>query len=154
MKRPYLALYGNTAIKKAWCDRCQAYSFVINDKLVCCSANNDKEPLIAKREFEPRHRRRYLTKAMKEVILREQDYKCLYCDQAFGSVQKKRDFNIILEVEWDHRTPYIYSQNNKSSNFAAACKICNRLKSSFVFRNLEDAKKYLSDKRKEKGYNF
>lgn len=61
---------------------------------------------------------------------------------------------VVLQVNWDHKVPFAYSQNNGNQNFVAACQICNRLKSRIMFNSLEEARVYLYYKQIEKGYSL
>lgn len=90
---------------------------------------------------------------VQRTILREQGNKCLYCSRRFGSQLWRGRKLIILKIQWDHRIPFAYAQNNGNENFAAACQICNRLKARFMFNSLEEARVYLYYKVIEKGYS-
>ena len=59
----------------------------------------------------------------------------------------------MLRVEWDHYIPYSYSQDNRVSNFVAACQICNRIKSSLMLPSAEEYRVHIQNKRVEKGYS-
>jgi hypothetical protein len=61
---------------------------------------------------------------------------------------------IIIKTNWDHQLPYAFSQNNATSNFVAACHVCNGIKSDRLFKTIEEAQVYLASKRKQKGYDF
>ena len=61
---------------------------------------------------------------------------------------------LTIKVNWDHQLPYAFSQNNATSNFVAACHVCNGIKSDRLFKTVEEAQLYLAQKRKQKGYDF
>lgn len=151
-KQPCIALYGNVAIEKAYCEECQELSFVIDGELRCCGTRPSGAPTRYKRESIPAQRRKLPSMAARRQKMIEQEFRCFYCDLAFGEIVHKRKRNMILRVEWDHQVPYAYSQNNKDDNFVAACQICNRIKKDFCFDTIEEAKSYVSEKRAEKGY--
>lgn len=49
----------------------------------------------------------------------------------------------IISVEWDHIVPYSYLRANPKNNWAASCKLCNRIKSDHIFTYLHEAKAYI-----------
>src|SRR5579883_3195977 len=111
-KRDYIGLYGNVGIPKAWCEECQANSFVIDGELVCCGTPIELLPERYQRECEPEQRRRTLSPKDKERQLIEQDYKCFYCERTFGSTVFRRGRAIKLKIHYDHMIPYSLCQNN------------------------------------------
>ena len=154
MRETVLSIYGNTAIKRGFCVDCDTYAFVLDDKLQCCDKPFKGEASKVKREVEPEYRRRVPRKAEQASILAEQDYRCIYCERAFGSQGIRRNKPVTLMVHWDHSIPYTYSANNKACNFVAACHVCNGLKSDLIFRDIDDARLYLKTRRNEKGYDW
>ena len=150
-KSPYIALYGNTKIEKAWCTDCDGYSFVVDDKLVCCGQRASGLPSKYKRESEPEFTRRLPPVAVRRAKLEEQNYRCFYCERRFDSLVYRKGKPVRLKQVWDHQVPHSYSQNNQASNFVAACHICNGIKSSFLFQTLEEAQVYITEKWAEKG---
>lgn len=147
-----LSLYGNTALVRGFCDDCGSMAIIRDEKFLCCDAPVKANPQKVRREVEPEQRRRLPKRANQRLILAEQDYRCVYCEHAFGSTVYRRGKAVVLRVHWDHDIPYSYSQNNPSWNFVAACHVCNLLKSDFIFRDLDDARLYLRTKRIERGY--
>lgn len=84
--------------------------------------------------------------------LEAQDWRCFYCERGFGAKVWRGSNFIELRVEWDHMVPYSFNQNNGASNFVAACRVCNALKSDRMFQSVDAAKVYLNAAWKEKGY--
>jgi len=84
-------------------------------------------------------------------ILELQENRCLYCEYEFGEkvmdVKKKRE--IVLRIEWDHVIPWAYTQSH-NVDFAAACQICNRIKTSHVYDSIDDARLDIGEKRKRR----
>ena len=153
-KRPAMALYGNVAIPKGFCRKCGSTSFIRDGFFVCCGAPVKGEPGKFYRESEAPQQRKKPPKSEQERILAEQGHRCFYCEVPFDSTRFRKGKPVRIHVHWDHQLPFAYSQNNKSSNFVAACHVCNGIKSDFVFRDLQEAQVYLAGKRKQKGYDF
>lgn len=152
MKKPYMALYGNVKILKAWCDDCKGYFFVIDHKFACCDKPIEKNPSRYKRESNPEQKRkRPKPKEIKEQ-LEHQGFVCFYCGKQFNTIVYRKKKVIILRMACDHMVPYSYSQNNHVSNFVIACHICNGMKSNKCFDTIEDAREYLNKRWEEKGY--
>ena len=156
----HFALYGNTVLPYIKCPYCKELNPVIKGKIVCCDrevANELIKITRIKRYSLATEHRRHIPKSLKEEILDLQNNTCLYCLENLetyvikmtpsGKVRK-----IYLKIEFDHLVPYSYSANNKNYNFAAACQVCNRIKSNLMFSTLEQAREYILLRRKEKGY--
>lgn len=149
-----LSLYGNVAIKRGFCPSCESMAFVIDEKLQCCDAPFTEAAEKIRREFEPVYRRKTPPTKDRRRILAEQDYRCIYCEQAFGATRFRSGKPVLLKLNWDHSIPYTYNADNRAINFVAACHVCNGLKGDLIFRDLEDARLHLSNKRKEKNYDW
>lgn len=94
-------------------------------------------------------------------LLQEYENRCAYCRLPFGMLVWKRGIGstrtsqtggyrysanfaaIVLRLEWDHFTPFTYSDSNASDQFLPACQLCNGLKSDKVYRTLEGAREAL-----------
>jgi len=150
----YVALYGNVAIPKAYCDRCRRAAWVLHGRLACCGWPILIAPDRFKRESEPVQKRKLPPRADRELQLARQGHRCFYCDRSFGTyVFRGASVRPIrLRPEWDHMVPFAYSQNNQMVNFVAACHVCNRLKSDHCFQTIDDAKLYLLRAWETKGY--
>ena len=85
-------------------------------------------------------------------ILTAQENRCFYCARTFGVRIARGSRDVILRCEWDHQVPYAYAQNNMPENFVAACHVCNALKSSFLFRTVDEAQTFLALRWPAKGY--
>lgn len=85
------------------------------------------------------------------TLLMEQDNCCTYCGHKFGTgvFSPKRGLT-WLEVNWDHFIPYTWSRKNDEDNWVVSCQICNQLKGSLLFTSIDDARKYLEKKWKDK----
>lgn len=152
--RNVLSIYGNTVLQKVWCEDCECETFVRDKRKVCCGGLVYEEPIRYVRESEPEFVRHIPTKFEQARILNEQDGRCLYCDQRFGQTKHRKGKPLKLKLHWDHKLPYAYSADNRASNFAASCQICNGIKSDLIFRDMEEAKAHIAAQRKDKGYDF
>lgn len=153
-KNPVIALYGNVAMPRAYCDRCQGTAWVMNGKLACCDNPITVAPTEFIREISPESIRRRPGDVAKRKILAEQDGRCFYCYVQFGSIRLRNGKPFQIRLHWDHELPYAYSQNNKEANFVAACHVCNGIKSAKIFQTEDDARVYLASARKRKGYDW
>lgn len=149
-KNTHLALYGNLGLIRTWCGDCQCFALVINWEKQCCyNRIDDSQAAYMQRMSSPEQRRRLPPVNQRKEILQAQDHRCLYCERMFGSTVTRHHRKIRLKINWDHFVPYAYSQNNAAYNFAAACHVCNQLKSSLMFQTVHEAQIYLADKWRE-----
>ncbi len=80
-------------------------------------------------------------------ILESQNYQCFYCGSDLHNEC----------IEYDHIEPWVYDYNNKKDNLVASCKICNNIKSSKVFDDIEDIRNHIISQRKKRrlsSYDF
>jgi 5-methylcytosine-specific restriction endonuclease McrA len=151
--RTHLALYGNEGIQRALCPECEEWSFVIDGEIVCCDIPIQKKPKKTKRISDVHFKRRKPSPLIQRKILEDQDYCCLYCDVNVYGYTYKKERPVKVRLNWDHMVPYIYSGNNKEDNFAAACHVCNGIKSDMMFETIDDARLYILTVRRKKGYS-
>lgn len=152
-----IALYGNVSIPKAYCDACQREAFLIHGRFACCDKLirlADAAPTRFVRMSSPELRRKQPTAKERKRILYEQDGRCFYCGALFWSEGIRYGTQVRIQMVWDHQMPFSYSQDNRSTNFVAACHVCNTLKSAKVFQTVDDAKVYLHLARRQKGYDW
>lgn len=149
-----MAVYGSVSLERGYCNSCQGMTIIKHGKYQCCDGLVEGLPTKFERMSEPFFQRKTPTKFDKDRILRKQEDRCFYCNVTFGSFRYRNGLPFIVKIEWDHQLPFIYSQNNTAENFVAACHVCNGIKSSHVFQNVEEAQVYLAGKRKSKGYDF
>ena len=150
--KAHRGVYGSVVLERGYCTSCQGFAFIIDGLLQCCNKPTDLKPRQIKRMTDAAIGRRGLSRAFKEQLLEAQDHRCFYCNRMFGSYVWRDGRAIELRTEYDHVTPYIYSYNNNFDNFVAACQVCNRIKSAYVFDTVEEARIALQAKREEKGY--
>jgi 5-methylcytosine-specific restriction endonuclease McrA len=154
MKKHSIALYGNVALERGYCNKCKAMAIIKHGFFQCCDSPVENTPTKFERMSEPYCGRKTPTKADKDKIINQQDNRCFYCDVTFGSIRFRNGLPFVIKIEWDHKLPFAYSQNNQTENFVASCSVCNRMKSSNIFQTVEEAQVYLQGKRKSKGYDF
>jgi hypothetical protein len=146
LNNQHYAYYGNVKMDRLYCERCKAYTFIIDGESACCdepAENLQSKPF--KVIIPPRPKRMVPTQYEKEAILESQEGKCFYCELEFGQVvwDNRKKKARVLKINWDHFTPFAYSLNNNANNFVASCNICNSLKSSKVFETIDEARLYL-----------
>lgn len=144
--RSHIALYGNTHIPRQFCPTCRRWSFVIDGIRQCCDRPTEDAPKRFRRISEPMSVRRYPSKSERERLLQEFGHCCAYCNRAFGTFFYTRNQRRRVKLAWDHCLPFMYSQNNKSTNFLPACYVCNGYKSDLVFQTLDEVKIYVQTK--------
>lgn len=153
-RKSTLAVYGKVMIERLWCKGCEMFSFVRNGCYVCCGEPVETEPNKYKRMSEPPQHRLKPPKKYRDAQLEKQGGRCFYCGVRFGSVRMRRGKPVTIRLQWDHRLPYKYSQNNSSENFVAACHVCNAIKNDKMFDDLEKCVTSLTVRREELGYDF
>lgn len=148
----HLALYGNIAIPRAYCSKCKIFALVRQEKLQCCDALFVEQPTRWKQIVAPAEIRRLPPLNARKTQLERQENRCLYCEREFGTYVFRNVRAIRLRTTWDHVVPFAYSQNNNDTNFVAACQICNGIKADHVFQDLDAARLYVTDKRRQREY--
>jgi len=149
-----LAFYGTASIPRGYCSECETYAFIIEGKLRCCGERVTDEPTGKfKQESECAPFRKKPGIRVQRTILEQQRNLCFYCERKFGSKVYRKGRTIYLRVNWDHINPYVYSLNNRDQNFVAACHVCNGIKSSLMFRSLDEARTHIFGKWAEKNYS-
>jgi len=149
-----VTLYGNVSMQRGYCKECGGMAFIKNGRYACCGELAEGTPTKFERMTEPFFGRKTPSKSQKDRILREQNDRCFYCSVLLGSYRYKNSMPFLIKINWDHRLPFAYSQNNKTENFVAACHVCNGIKSDHLFQTIEEAQVYIAEKRKSKGYDF
>ena len=148
-------LYGSVAILRAYCNDCDTEAFIISGLLQCCDRPYKiPEKINLQREIEGKHKRGYIPAKVKRKILKQQKNKCIYCGEDLDGFihNKKKDRVVELRTHFDHFVSWNYSRNDGKSNLVASCQICNGIKSDHYFQNITCARKYILERRKEKGY--
>lgn len=168
------ALYGKVALNKEFCQRCKQWAFVLEDRrniarLQCCNRRLDANPEKWKRESVCGiGKRPAIPRRGREAIIQNQESRCLYCEHPFGthilrmtSKRARRVFGanvsvtphrIFLRAVIDHMVPWSYHGHHDYKNLAAACQVCNGIKSSRMFATVEEARVYIGIQKERKGY--
>lgn len=151
-KKIIKSIYGSTALLKAYCFICKAYSFIQNGVFVCCNRVYENIPKkeILKRESAGQRNRKRLPKKVKNRILEAQNHKCIYCDIDLNDKyvwDNKRAKFIKIKVHFDHFVSWNYSRSDQASNLVAACHLCNGIKSDKYFTDIQSAADYILSRR-------
>lgn len=133
-----IALYGNVKMLRARCPKCGVTSLVIRGCTACCELEPESEPRQWQRMSQPLFARRRPPKEEAKRILAEQNGCCLYCERTLGSFVHYKGRLRQLRLCWDHKVPWSHTMNNHEDNFAAACHLCNAMKSNLIFANVEE----------------
>ena len=150
------SLYGSVALLKAYCKSCKSYAFLIDGELKCCGEKiqDDFDNEKIKRECRTERIRTKISQKIKQQILIEQENRCIYCENVLNEYiyNTKKERFIKNIIHFDHFVAWIYSGNNQKQNLFASCSICNHIKYSKHFYNLESAKEYILNEREKKGF--
>jgi hypothetical protein len=90
---------------------------------------------------------------MRRQILERQHGSCLYCGLLIGAKVLRGWREVTLRLNWDHFIPHAYLAANPTSNWVAACHVCNRIKGSRMFDTVIEAQQFLRGRRLELGYS-
>lgn len=148
--------YGKVLIEKQFCRPCGGWAFVLEGFMACCDRPaREHGEKIFKRECEHIDKRVLPPKTERVRLLREQNFKCFWCDipldqhvmvvyknWACGQNSKIRP----VKIHWDHIQPYSYTRNNRVENFAASCNFCNLFKHAAIYETIEEGKQELKRK--------
>lgn len=154
LKHPVMALYGSVSLEKMYCRNCKTEAFVKRGLFTCCDSPVPEVPKKYIRESSAPLKRFRPGKSEQRKILEEQENRCFYCGYKFGNIVHRNDNGVVLKMTWDHMLPWSLTQDNRASNFVAACHVCNGIKNSRVFESMSDAQDYLKYHRRRKGYDF
>ncbi len=152
-RRAHAAYYGNAVLKRGYCSECNGYAFIVDGKFKCCDAIAQIDIYGNKRMMESPTIRSLPPRSERTAILRQQQDRCFYCDRLFGSIIYRGPKEVVLRLCWDHVIPWVYSLSNRTQNFVASCHVCNSLKGSLMFNSYDDARLFLYEKWKAKGYS-
>lgn len=166
------SLYGKVALNKERCPSCQTMAFVFDGELACCGRLIEVDPQKYKREVicgigaRPK-----IPQRLREEIIKSQDGHCLYCELpfgcsitrmkarrqrissgVFGASLEPKFLRVVLVARIDHMVPWSYQGHHESGNLAAACQVCNGIKSSKCFKTVEEARVYITQEKERKGY--
>lgn len=148
-----ICLYGKVQLVLSYCKDCKYEVFIIDGKYSCCG-KEFTEIVTEYKQVAYCTDSRFVSKSTKRKILESQGDCCIYCEEPFNSIKYRKDKEIVLTVEFDHKIPYTMIQDSSKDNIVAACQVCNGIKSDTLYQNLNSARIDLFEKRKQKGYNF
>ena len=148
--RPLIkSLYGSVSLLKAYCVHCKAYSFISDGNFICCGEEykNIRDADIVIRESNPSFTRNHGRLKIKQKILQEQGYRCIYCGCSFKFDVKRP---LKSKINFDHFIPFGGSGNDLTSNLVATCRQCNLTKSTKIFKDITQAREYILKQRNKK----
>lgn len=139
---PERVFFGGTFLFRVWCSKCKEKSLVTKGLKLCCCGEQIENPteFVQYRESTTEFFRSPIPDSVKKELLDWQKNICIYC----GS-------SIDLNCHVDHFIPWVYSGDNHSYNFFAACPECNQIKNDKVFDDVETARKYICEIRASRG---
>lgn len=147
------AQYGNVVLHRGYCNNCNSYAFIKNKEFQCCDSPADVEGIQKKKMMTSAVRKRKQpSQGFKELLLKLQKNKCAYCGTKFGDIIWFRGRVTAVAPFYDHIEPFIYSYNNHTTNYVAACRICNGLKSDRLFNSVREVLEYVRKRREKRGY--
>lgn len=147
-----ISLYGKVLLMKQYCKDCKGEYIVIDNKLQCCNAIvKVNEVTKVRRECESIGSK--ISSQIKDKVLAIQEYKCYLCgiNLKIRHFYKKRNRWIVLRVEFDHFIPKAFVDIGSIDNIYAMCSLCNGMKGSKIFDDVEQARKYIRNLREKNG---
>ena len=156
MRKKEIVFYGNTTLERCRCGACKQMAFVIDNQFQCCGGDYIEQDTGTETVYEvrPEWRRKGPSKGRRKELLEQQENKCIYCGQLFGTYAKKKRKTVKLQVRYDHFMPYCSAFNNKDENYVAACNICNGIKADKSFDSIEAARDHIMHRIYEKGIKY
>lgn len=77
--------------------------------------------------------------------------RCAYCGVRFGALVKRPGRCAYpAERTRDHFRPV--AEGRETGGYVAACRDCNSIKRDMLFASVDEASRYLRDRRRAKGY--
>ncbi len=128
-------------MRRAFCEKCKGYSFVVDNRLLCCGRDVDAEfdvQNIRGVTCGPIPRIR-LSDSRQLDILQSQGGRCIYCFKEIS--------HDMGNLHFDHFIPYSYCGSNEEDNFVASCAECNLRKGSKIFDSIADARVFINERR-------
>lgn len=145
-KVTHSALYGNTKLIRSYCKRCRRMAFVLDGLIQCCDTPVYRTAKRVIRMTLATQVRKKPSKKQQDELLEQYRWSCAYCERAFGSYAKYGNEVRKIRINWDHKVPWIYNQNNHDENFLPACQCCNAWKSSKIFANIDEVRLFVHQK--------
>ena len=95
----------------------------------------------------PRKKKYAPMKGVIERATEKQGHVCLYCQLPFGTVVSTRTGDKTQTPVADHYVPVAWYNMRSEDNIVAACQICNTLKADILFESVQEAWRYIAQKR-------
>jgi hypothetical protein len=71
--------YGSVALLKVYCEKCEANSFVLDEKTVCCGKRVKVDAILSERQSSGSYKRKTISLEVKITLVHWQKGKCFYC---------------------------------------------------------------------------
>ena len=147
--------YGKINLLRGYCPKCKQMAIILDSDFMCCdSSAGDFEEEINKRMILGEFKRSLVPLKVKREILEKQHNTCIYCDCSFDNswyMSDKMKSPVKIKIHFDHFIPWYYSRATAKCELVAACHVCNGIKSSKHFNDIESAKSYILYRREQKG---
>lgn len=140
-----LHVYGQVVIPSEKCPHCGYEAFVVQNQFTCCGrpATRKKPKKIIFEVDTGNCRRKRLSKAAQNELIKEQNNRCFYCNAEFGTARLWRGYYEYIVPEFDHVLPFAYCRSN--DDIVAACRRCNRHKSSKLFNSRAEIIRHMKE---------
>lgn len=85
-------------------------------------------------------------------LVETQGHICIYCLLPFGTVVDKGASIEIQTPVGDHFEPFVNNTDSSETNAVASCQLCNSIKNSLHFSEVEECRRFVLARRNEKKY--
>ena len=134
---------GDIVLFKQYCPVCQEYVLVGKKNYFCECGYNFNDEIITETRILCTSKRKHFSLKIRNQIKERQNNCCFWRGIDFDTLLKV-DYKIIkIKMHLDHVNPYAYTQNNELDNLVGSCHRCNGHKSSHMFENNDETRKYL-----------
>lgn len=152
------AMFGKVTMFRATCTECGRTSLIVDGKTACCGARPVRsDEYTSKRESAGESSRKRFKRSDTLDAMYRQGNRCAYCGIELFPGQRcwnnKKCKYVSAETEYDHFIPWSYLGKTDGTILIASCEICNRIKSSKIFDSFAESKRYIRQKREQKGYD-
>ncbi len=152
--KAHIAVYGSAKLIRKRCPECKEMAFVIDNTFSYCHGDDSGDADKFKIMSEASGRRKGPSIKIQKELIRRQRNKCFYCDKEIGTYYVRNNVVRKTTVHYDHFLPFSYLQDNPYDNWVMACNICNLIKSSKVFENMDLAKQFIYTRRMAKEIEY
>lgn len=126
------------------CPKCGQPSWVEDFRTTCCDGEVQFVGARTRREALGSGQRRSPSLKVRHEVLAKQANRCYYCEFEFGTVYLREGKERVRRLNWDHFIPFAYLQTNPTTNWVAACSLCNGIKHDRIFYDRDEARRVIS----------